>query len=262
MKYYKRFYTEDKWTEVSKEHALDTLLTTYKDNSFTYEMLDQVWTIPCKFSEIRVVDEKNDAAENGEYQLGVRCIGKKEAGDDYIGVSVGDMVIQPVVYNADILKCSIVDRNILEKIGISEKDLVKRAMANMRHMFPMVRIPLSMFGDAEEDFGKSYFAITNSKSMYGFVTVFYPGMVKKIADEIGDYYIVPSSKHEAIIVQAAKVEANEMLEILHEINKAVVAGEDLLPEDIYMVTAGTYSVQSYLTGKELEFDLLGEPEAA
>lgn len=58
MKYYKRFYTEDKWTEVSKEHALDTLLTTYKDNSTTYEMLDQVWTIPCKFSEIRVVDEK------------------------------------------------------------------------------------------------------------------------------------------------------------------------------------------------------------
>lgn len=45
---------EDGYTEVSKEEALHSLLTTYKDNQITRDMLKETGTIPYRFGEIIV----------------------------------------------------------------------------------------------------------------------------------------------------------------------------------------------------------------
>ena len=45
---------EDDYTEVSKEEALHSLLTTYKDNQITRDMLKEAGTIPYRFGEIIV----------------------------------------------------------------------------------------------------------------------------------------------------------------------------------------------------------------
>ena len=57
MKFLKKFKTEEEWTEVSYDTALDTLLTTYKDNDETRAMLATMDFIPCRFSEIMVIRE-------------------------------------------------------------------------------------------------------------------------------------------------------------------------------------------------------------
>lgn len=58
MKYLKQFKEPDaEWKEVTYEEALDTLLTSYKDNDITRYMLSVENEIPCMFSYIKVVAE-------------------------------------------------------------------------------------------------------------------------------------------------------------------------------------------------------------
>ena len=45
---------ENGYTEVSKDEALHSLLTTYKDNQITRDMLNTAGTIPYRFGEIIV----------------------------------------------------------------------------------------------------------------------------------------------------------------------------------------------------------------
>lgn len=54
LSYFKQFKGSDERKEVSYEEALDTLLTTYKDNDMTRDWLSVVNTIPCRFSTITV----------------------------------------------------------------------------------------------------------------------------------------------------------------------------------------------------------------
>ena len=45
---------EDRYTQVTKEEALLSLLTTYKDNDITRDMLNHPGSIPYRFGEIIV----------------------------------------------------------------------------------------------------------------------------------------------------------------------------------------------------------------
>lgn len=54
MVYRKRYADSDEWNDVTYEQALSTLLTTYKDNDITREMLTVEGIIPCRFSDIEV----------------------------------------------------------------------------------------------------------------------------------------------------------------------------------------------------------------
>ena len=44
------------WVEITREQALDTLLTSYKDNQLTRDFLDMVGEYPCMFSYIKVTE--------------------------------------------------------------------------------------------------------------------------------------------------------------------------------------------------------------
>ena len=57
LRFFKQFYGEDAVKEVTYEKALDTLLTTYKDNDLTREWLTQPGKIECTFSVITVTEE-------------------------------------------------------------------------------------------------------------------------------------------------------------------------------------------------------------
>ena len=60
MKYFKTFKDNpDVENEVTYWEALDTLLTSYKDNDITRYMLTVENNIPCMFSYIRVSEERN-----------------------------------------------------------------------------------------------------------------------------------------------------------------------------------------------------------
>lgn len=61
LKYFKRYHTDDGRKEITYEQALDTLLTTYRDNDMTRDMLTIPNNIICRFSTVYVEDHP----ENG-----------------------------------------------------------------------------------------------------------------------------------------------------------------------------------------------------
>ena len=54
LKYYKQNVDSDEKREITYEEALNTLLTTYRDNDMTRDMLTLANEIPCRFSTVYV----------------------------------------------------------------------------------------------------------------------------------------------------------------------------------------------------------------
>ena len=70
--YKKRFYDSDQWEEITYEKALDTVLTTYKDNEEVRSMLTIGNYIPCRFSEIRVYEVRDGLLMTS--MAGLQCL--------------------------------------------------------------------------------------------------------------------------------------------------------------------------------------------
>ena len=58
MKYYKKFANEERF-EIDYDTALETLLTTYRNNDMTRDMLTIPNNIQCRFSTVYVEDDSN-----------------------------------------------------------------------------------------------------------------------------------------------------------------------------------------------------------
>ena len=69
MKFVKQFNDKHESFEVTYEEALNTLLSTYKDNEITRSMLTIGNYIPCRCSSIRVYDEDGLTAAPGLQNL-------------------------------------------------------------------------------------------------------------------------------------------------------------------------------------------------
>ena len=115
----------------------------------------------------------------------------------------------------------------------------------------------------EESFGRlrreedtrhaQMYVLTNSEKYWGAVSIIYGGVLEKIAEKIGkDYFVLPSSIHECMIVpEADGLKKEELHQMVREINRSCVAQEDILGDSIYY-----YSMEK----KELEL-VYGAEEA-
>lgn len=79
------------------------------------------------------------------------------------------------------------------------------------------------------------FVLTNSLRSFGAACILYDGMLDKISEEIGEnFYILPSSIHEMIIVPESNSPSREHLnEMITEVNQTQVDEEEFLSECVY-----------------------------
>lgn len=92
-----------------------------------------------------------------------------------------------------------------------------------------------MFGELKEDNGGSgIFVLSNKSQHLGASALYYPGIKEKIAEILkGDYYVLPSSVHETIIVpKSEEVDMGELKRIVKNANKSVVEDGEILSERI------------------------------
>lgn len=77
--------------------------------------------------------------------------------------------------------------------------------------------------------------LTNTDYSDGASVVAYPGVLKKIADEIGSsLYLIPSSVHEWIVMlDSAVVDTENMRSIIREVNMTEVSEDEILSYDLY-----------------------------
>lgn len=141
----------------------------------------------------------------------------------------------------------------LRQWGIERDLLWKTAVENGKRILPAelftMRHALSeIVGSAEEgssDEGNllaggsgerdRMYVLTNRIRSYGAACIAYPYIPGLIGDALGsDYYILPSSVHEVMIVPACGgIEGRELEEMVREINATQVAEEEVLSDHIY-----------------------------
>lgn len=81
------------------------------------------------------------------------------------------------------------------------------------------------------------YVVTNKQKLFGAGCIVYPGILEKIAQKLGfDFYILPSSIHEVIVLPAESFEkdqAEALKMVVMEINQKELACEEVLTDSVY-----------------------------
>ena len=77
--------------------------------------------------------------------------------------------------------------------------------------------------------------ITNDRSTDGAAAIFYPGVMDQVGERLnGDYFILPSSVHEILVVpDDGNISFRELTDMVKEVNRTQVAPEDRLTDQVY-----------------------------
>lgn len=131
--------------------------------------------------------------------------------------------------------CSILVRNShLREWKLPVSFLYEYAKKNTPKLCPHRFCPLDNF--VKEITGENaVFVLTNERGVNGAAAILYPGVPEMICEVLGEnYYLIPSSIHEFIIVpDRGQISPEELGEMLRETNAAEVPEEEVLSDHIY-----------------------------
>lgn len=147
-----------------------------------------------------------------------------------------------------------ITKDLAESFGLTEQQLMEKAVRSAQKNAPavlaypddIVDLPqwdrdTSMLDEPEAD-PEGFLVLTTKDRYMGAAALFYPGMKERISDAIGgqDYYVVPSSVHEVMIVPYMEETSPEKLAVmLRNVNMCLVSAEERLGERILKYSRDT-----------------------
>lgn len=94
------------------------------------------------------------------------------------------------------------------------------------------------------------YAITNEYTKNGFSGIFYPGVLKCLGKRFGNFYLLPSSIHEALIVpEDCGMTPEYLKEMVHSVNTDIVSPDEYLSDSIYQYNVEQDKINAYITTK-------------
>lgn len=90
--------------------------------------------------------------------------------------------------------------------------------------------------DVREDFDAPMHVLSNESNLYGATVALYPDVLRHICKQLGsDYYILPSSIHELIIMRKKDCDMSEkeLRSMVRDINRQIVTPEKILANEVY-----------------------------
>ena len=137
----------------------------------------------------------------------------------------------------------LVRKEHLEIWGLTEAQLFDEAKKNTPILFPYQFCPMRKLlreicpyavdeGEEEEE---SLYVLSNKLRSFGAASMLYDGILEKVGQKLGEnYYILPSSIHEVIVVPESKSPVKQDLEeMVREINETQVEEEEVLSDRVY-----------------------------
>ena len=128
----------------------------------------------------------------------------------------------------------------IRRVGLTEDEIYSAAYANTQKKSPGVIIDLCDVVKRMPIPSGFMYVVSNEKGAYGAVAITYPDIQKKIAQKLGDdYVIIPVSVHECIVLRTPEEIDNDCLNaMVREINATVIQPQDRLSDHIYKVENG------------------------
>ncbi len=98
------------------------------------------------------------------------------------------------------------------------------------------------------------FVLSNSEKNYGAALILYPHVLEAVGDQLGtDYFVLPSSIHECIIIPAVYgLEAKLLHEMVEEMNEEHVEPEEVLGASVYRYCRVTKELSMAYEDEEAE----------
>lgn len=130
----------------------------------------------------------------------------------------------------------------LKMWDVTKEDVFTQAEENSRKLLPVEfsrmkdviaeMLELDLEESDEEDF---MYVLSNESRSYGAACMLYEGVLEMIGKELGEnYYVIPSSVHEVIIIPESRApEKEEIEEMIAEINETQVEEEEVLSDRVY-----------------------------
>lgn len=137
----------------------------------------------------------------------------------------------------------LVRKEHLEIWGLTEAQLFDEAKKNTPILLPYQFCPMRKLlreicpyavdeGEEEEE---SLYVLSNKLRSFGAASMLYEGILEKVGQKLEEnYYILPSSIHEVIVVPESKSPVKQDLEeMVREINETQVEEEEVLSDRVY-----------------------------
>lgn len=133
---------------------------------------------------------------------------------------------------------ALIEKKHLEIWGVEEQEIAEAAVANTEKMFPLQKKKiLEMIQGWIEIGGPDLplYVVTNCIGINGASVLFYKNALYCIGEELGqDFYILPSSIHEVLVIGKAEVSsAADLYEMVWEANRTVVSEQEFLSNQVF-----------------------------
>lgn len=188
-------------------------------------------------------------------------------GSDYIKKNNQDIVYRSslnvyiyyyvlVESNDKVLKSYPITWNMINAWDINEQELFNLATINTPKLFPnsLVRIAemlKSLVDDKDckdikiDDYDPPFYVLTNNTKVYGASGILYPEYANQIYDKFkSDYYIIPSSVHELILVPVEYGETkSSLLRMIKEVNQTEIEEDEFLSNNLYIYSSADKTIK-------------------
>ena len=144
----------------------------------------------------------------------------------------------------------------MEMYGITEKELHSIAYENTKTLYPprLVSLhgsiipyedPVNLLEKDDVERMDQMYILTNSCKTFGATSMLYPEVMDQSKKVIGsDFYILPSSLHEVILIPKDGVDSKHLGNIVREINIHEVKRDEILSDHVYEYNFKEKEIQS------------------
>ncbi len=140
-----------------------------------------------------------------------------------------------------------VSNRILDMWKITEEELNRQAISNIHEKNLSTFMSIGDFlkkimnaDDVDDMFpmDNAFYVLSNKQQKYGASALLDPKMMQAIIDKVGDFYILPSSVHEVLIIPTDMTRDKTNLEFMvKEVNCTTVEPIDKLSDHVYQYSA-------------------------
>ena len=121
--------------------------------------------------------------------------------------------------------------------GVTEQEVLGTARENMKTLLPVSFMNIRELIPADDLMAEEFpmYVLTNSESYFGAASMIYDSVLSEIGKTLEqDYWILPSSIHECIIIPVREdMQPGQLSELVREVNATRVAPEDYLSDSVY-----------------------------
>ena len=134
----------------------------------------------------------------------------------------------------DGMSSTVLSKGLIKHLGMTEEEVFSYAYENTKKIMPCLICDMAEILGFAIPMGIPI--VTNKQKIFGAASVVFEDVLVSISQRVdGNYYLLPSSRHEMIVVPDPEgtSKPSELRQMVYEVNREEVAEEDFLSDNIY-----------------------------